>query len=75
MLQTSIDGARAETHDRNRGPGSWAKAMEGLAVGCELGLPMRVGLTETPENTHEVPELGALLATMGIVGRDFAVRP
>jgi hypothetical protein len=49
--------------------------MEGLAIGCDLGLPMRVGLTETPENAHEVPELGDLLATMGITGRDFAVRP
>jgi MoaA/NifB/PqqE/SkfB family radical SAM enzyme len=75
VLQTSIDGARPETHDRNRGQGSWAKAMEGLAIGCELGLPMRVGLTETPENTSEVPELAALLAGMGITGRDFAVRP
>jgi predicted phosphodiesterase len=75
VLQTSIDGARAETHDRNRGHGSWAKAMEGLAIGCELGLPMRVGLTETPDNAHEVPELASLLATMGITGRDFAVRP
>ncbi len=75
VLQTSIDGARAGTHDRNRGQGSWARAMEGLALGCELGLPMRVGLTETPENAHEVAELGALLATMGITGRDFAVRP
>ncbi|MGI8757945.1 MAG: radical SAM protein [Acidimicrobiales bacterium] len=75
VLQTSIDGARPETHDRNRGQGSWAKAMEGLAIGCELGLPMRVGLTETPDNASEVPELGALLAAMGITGRDFAVRP
>ncbi|MBW3641540.1 MAG: metallophosphoesterase family protein [Actinobacteria bacterium] len=75
VLQTSIDGARAETHDRNRGPGSWARAMEGLALGRELGLPMRVGLTETPDNASEVPELAALLAGLGIVGRDFAVRP
>ncbi|MGI9120602.1 MAG: radical SAM protein [Acidimicrobiales bacterium] len=75
VLQTSIDGARPETHDRNRGQGSWARAMEGLAIGCELGLAMRVGLTETPDNAHEVPELRRLLAGMGITGRDFAVRP
>ena len=75
VLQTSIDGARAETHDRNRGEGSWARAMEGLAMGCDLGLPMRVGLTETPDNACEVPELAALLAERGITGRDFAVRP
>ncbi|HSH23892.1 MAG TPA: radical SAM protein [Acidimicrobiales bacterium] len=75
VLQTSIDGARAETHDRNRGQGSWAKAMEGLAIGRELGLPMRVGLTETSENAHEIPALAAALAGLGITGRDFAVRP
>jgi hypothetical protein len=75
VFQTSIDGSRPQTHDRNRGQGSWAKAMEGLAIGSELGLPMRVGMTETPENAHEVPDLAALLATMGITGRDFAVRP
>ena len=75
VLQTSIDGARPETHDRNRGHGSWARAMEGLALGTELGLPMRVGLTETPQNTAEVDQLGALLAELGVTGRDFAVRP
>ncbi len=75
VLQTSIDGARAETHDRNRGEGSWARAMEGLAIACQLGLPMRVGLTETPDNAGEVPELASVLAQLGITGRDFAVRP
>ncbi len=75
VLQTSIDGVRAETHDRNRGEGSWAKAMEGLVIACQLGLPMRVGLTETPDNAGEVPELASVLAELGITGRDFAVRP
>jgi predicted phosphodiesterase/pyruvate-formate lyase-activating enzyme len=75
ILQTSIDGARPETHDRNRGAGTWAKAMEGVAIAQSLGLPIRVGMTETPENADEVPELRALLAGMGITGTAFAVRP
>jgi len=75
ILQTSIDGARPETHDRNRGDGSWARAMEGIATAADLHLPIRVGMTTTDENAAEVPELGALLAAMGITGRDFAVRP
>ena len=75
VLQTSIDGARAETHDRNRGAGTWKKAMEGIAVAQSLGLPIRVGMTETPENAGEVPELRQLLAGMGITGPAFAVRP
>ncbi|MGH9183355.1 MAG: radical SAM protein [Acidimicrobiales bacterium] len=75
VLQTSVDGARPETHDRNRGRGSWARVMEGIATATELGLPLRVGMTETPENRREVPELRAMLAELGITGRDFAVRP
>ncbi|MDQ6798058.1 MAG: radical SAM protein, partial [Actinomycetota bacterium] len=75
VVQTSIDGARPETHDRNRGEGSWVRAMEGIGIAAELGLPIRVGMTETEHNASEVAELGALLATKGITGRGFAVRP
>src|ERR671932_2868158 len=49
--------------------------MEGLAYARELGLPMRVAMTETPENREEVSQLRELLATLDIVGDDFAVRP
>lgn len=74
-LQSSIDGARAETHDLWRGAGSWERAMEGIGYARELGLPLRVAMTETPDNRGEVEELGRLLAGMGIEGDDFAVRP
>lgn len=75
ILQTSIDGARAATHDRNRGEGSWERAMDGVRTARSLGLPVRVGLTETDENSAEVPELRAMLEGYGITGPDFAVRP
>lgn len=75
VLQTSIDGARPATHDRNRGKGSWSRAMAGLEFARSLGLPVRVGMTETEHNSSEVPELRTLLAERGIVGADFAVRP
>lgn len=75
VLQTSIDGARPRTHDRNRGEGTWTRAMEGIRIARSLGLPVRVGMTETPENRAEVPHLRALLAEAGIAGADFAVRP
>jgi len=75
IVQTSIDGARPETHDRNRGEGSWARAMDGIRIATDLGLPLRVGMTATVANEAEIPELGALLGAMGIAGRDFAVRP
>jgi hypothetical protein len=75
VLQSSIDGARAETHDRWRGRGSFAKAMEGIAYARDLGLALRVAMTETPENGGEVEALRGLLAGVGVTGGDFAVRP
>ncbi len=75
VVQTSLDGARPETHDGNRGQGSWARAMEGVGIAADLGLPIRVGMTRTEHNASEVEELRALLAVRGITGRDFAVRP
>jgi len=74
-LQSSIDGAHAETHDRWRGAGSWAKAMDGLRYAADLGLPLRVAMTSTPDNAGEVQELRGMLAGLGIHGDDFAVRP
>jgi MoaA/NifB/PqqE/SkfB family radical SAM enzyme len=75
VLQTSLDGARAETHDLFRGEGSWRKAMDGVEKARALGLPMRVAMTETTANSGEVEELRTLLAGIGVVGDDFAVRP
>jgi pyruvate-formate lyase-activating enzyme/predicted phosphodiesterase len=75
VLQTSLDAASPGRHDANRGRGSWQKAMDGLRLAVDLGLPVRVGMTETPENAHEVEPLRRLLAGMGITGKDFAVRP
>jgi diadenosine tetraphosphatase ApaH/serine/threonine PP2A family protein phosphatase/pyruvate-formate lyase-activating enzyme len=74
-LQSSIDGAYAETHDRWRGAGSWARAMAGLRYAAGLGLSLRVAMTQTPENRGEVAALRGALAKLGIAGADFAVRP
>ena len=74
-LQTSIDGARPQTHDAFRGAGSWARTMEGIEYGRTLGLPLRAAMTETALNREEVEELRALLADRGVAGDDFAVRP
>jgi diadenosine tetraphosphatase ApaH/serine/threonine PP2A family protein phosphatase/pyruvate-formate lyase-activating enzyme len=75
VLQSSIDGARAQTHDHWRGAGSWGRAMAGLRYAASLGLPLRVAMTQTPENAGEVEELRDALAELGITGDDFAVRP
>ena len=74
-LQSSLDGARAATHDRWRGVGSWERAMDGLRFAAGLGLPLRVAMTQTPHNGTEVEDLRASLAGLGIEGDAFAVRP
>jgi len=75
VIQTSLDGARPDTHDAWRGAGSFDRAMDGIAYAQELGLPVRAAMTETPGNRHEVDQLRALLAELGVTGEDFAVRP
>jgi uncharacterized Fe-S cluster-containing radical SAM superfamily protein/diadenosine tetraphosphatase ApaH/serine/threonine PP2A family protein phosphatase len=74
-LQSSIDGARAETHDAWRGAGSWATAIEGLRYAADLGLALRVAMTATPDNGDEIDTLRDGLKALGIAGDDFAVRP
>ena len=71
-LQSSVDGARPATHDAARGEGSWAKAMDGIAYARELGLPVRVAMTETPSNAGQVGDLQALLSELDV---PLAVRP
>ncbi|MGH3628613.1 MAG: radical SAM protein, partial [Sciscionella sp.] len=75
VLQTSIDGALAQTHDRHRGAGSWQRCVEGIRYAVRLGLPVRVAMTETEENAAEVPAVAALLDELGVAEGDFAVRP
>ncbi|MBA3249363.1 MAG: radical SAM protein [Geodermatophilaceae bacterium] len=75
VLQTSLDGAEPRSHDRHRGRGSWRRALAGLDLARSLGLPVRVGMTETPDNADQVEPLRDLLAARGVAGRDFAVRP
>jgi pyruvate-formate lyase-activating enzyme/predicted phosphodiesterase len=75
VIQTSLDGARAEAHDAWRGAGSFERTIDGIAFAQELGLPLRVAMTETPENRDQVEELRELLGGLGITGNAFAVRP
>ena len=49
--------------------------MEGLELARSLGLPVRVGMTQTADNSAEIEPLRTLLAAKGIRGADFAVRP
>jgi len=74
-IQTSLDGARPQTHDTHRGRGSWARTIDGIRQAVDLGLPVRVALTETPQNSAEIPAVAALLAGLGVPAGNFAARP
>ncbi|UQA91957.1 radical SAM protein [Streptomyces halobius] len=74
-VQTSLDGATAHVHDLHRGPGSWTRTLDGIRHLIDLGLPPRVALTETSDNTAEIPAVAALLTELGLPADHFAVRP
>ena len=39
VLQVSLDSATAELHDRQRGAGSWARALDGIGLAQVAGVP------------------------------------
>jgi MoaA/NifB/PqqE/SkfB family radical SAM enzyme len=74
-LQVSLDGHEPELHDAYRGRGSWKRTVASIRRLRELGFRVAIGATETPVNTHALPELTRFVADLGIDERDFFVRP
>lgn len=75
VLQTSLDGAKSNTHDLHRGQGSFANAMKGVQNVLDLGFEVRVAMTETPENSQEIDTLAQMLIDFGVKPDNFMVRP
>ena len=75
VIQTSLDGIDPATHDAWRGAGSFERTISGIRLARGLGLPIRVAMTETPDNAGEIEPLREALADLGVVGEAFAVRP
>lgn len=62
----SLDGARAETHDRFRNlPGAFEQTIAGFAACREAGLRCGVRITLTKENCHELEEIVDLAISLG----------
>lgn len=62
----SLDGARAETHDRFRNlPGAFERSLSAFARCREAGLRCGVRVTLTKENYHELAPLIDLARTLG----------
>jgi len=75
VVQTSLDGSRAAIHDAHRGRGSWERAVAGIRHAAAAGLDVRVAMTETADNTGDIPAVAALVASLGVAADGFAVRP
>lgn len=66
-LGVSLDGADPATHDAFRGwEGSFARTLEILAAGRELGFYLQVNTTITQRNVQQVDAMAELLAGQGI---------
>jgi uncharacterized Fe-S cluster-containing radical SAM superfamily protein len=71
-LQISLDSPTPERHDGNRGPGTWARAWNGIQRARSEGF--RVRLAASVANDAEAEELGAFLDAHRIAEEDRIIR-
>jgi len=74
-LQVSLDSATAEVHDKQRGAGSWARALEGIGLARSLDFTVRVAATMYDEDPVGVEALHRRLDEIGIDKADRVIRP
>jgi hypothetical protein len=74
-LQISLDSATPELHDRHRGAGSWAKAVDGIRLALSLGFRVRVAATLAAPAPGELAAFHDFLDGLGIPRDDQLVRP
>ncbi len=74
-VQISLDGSNADTHDFYRGKGSWQKAIDAIVLLKQAGLHVRLGTTQTAENSHDLAAMCALHRSLGISDDDHIIRP
>ncbi len=75
VLQVSLDSATAELHDKQRGAGSWSRALTGIGQAHALGFRVRVAATMYDEDPVGVRELHTRLDAEGIAAEDRVIRP
>lgn len=74
-LQVSLDSAGPEIHDRQRGAGTWAKALSGIELASELGFRVRIAATLWDEDPEGVALLHKKLDALDIAPEDRVIRP
>jgi MoaA/NifB/PqqE/SkfB family radical SAM enzyme len=74
-VQISLDGSNAATHDFYRGAGSWQKAIDAIVRLKAAGFHVRLGTTQTPENSQDLAAMCRLHRALGISDDDHIIRP
>lgn len=74
-LQVSLDSARPELHDRNRGTGSHARALAGIELAKSSGFRVRVAATLPESEAASAQLLHDRLGSLGIEADDRIIRP
>jgi uncharacterized radical SAM superfamily Fe-S cluster-containing enzyme len=72
VLQISLDSATPKLHDLHRGPGTWARALEGIKLARSLGF--RVRLAATVSTDAEGQEFRQFLDKEKIAAEDRVIR-
>jgi radical SAM protein with 4Fe4S-binding SPASM domain len=70
VIQVSLDGARAETHDKVRGPGNFERAIRGVRLLSEAGLAKQthIAFTEMRHNFEDLPRLLEIVEELDLRG-------
>lgn len=74
-LQVSLDSAGPEIHDRQRGAGTWEKALSGIELASSLGFRVRIAATLWDEDPEGVALLHKKLDDLDIAAEDRVIRP
>ncbi len=72
ILQISLDSPTPERHDLHRGPGTWARALEGIQHARALGF--RVRLAATVSTDAEAEEFRQFLDDQKVAAEDRVIR-
>jgi MoaA/NifB/PqqE/SkfB family radical SAM enzyme len=61
----SLDGARAETHDLNRGPDSYRRVLKAVSLCRAVQIPFGLQMVVTKSNIGELEEMALLASKVG----------
>jgi MoaA/NifB/PqqE/SkfB family radical SAM enzyme len=70
-LTFSLDGAREQTHDRQRGPGSFRQVARAATVCIVRDIPFTFNMVLTSRNVSEIPHMIELAKKLGARGVRF----